>query len=143
MDCKGCNRETVENAWGHWCDNCGGVVVGNPPKLFFRHVATVDGPGGRYPIVFDVSAGAYGVAWDRKVTLVKCIHCGQQTPSDDHRKDLTRLDELRPHGYYSKRGTLDAMLAFIQPIARGDGEDFPEISAHPNATDEEKLIILG
>jgi len=143
MNCQGCKGDTVDNAWGHWCDACGGVVVGTPPRLFFRHVATVDGAGGRFPIVYDISAQAYGVAWPKIVTMIKCVHCGMQTPGSDDRKGLTKLDDSGSQNFYSKRGTLDAMLAFIQPIAKGDSEDFPEISANPNATDEEKLIVLG
>ena len=142
MRCLGCGSEVVENVWGNWCDSCGGVVVGNPPKLFFRHVATVEGKGGRYPIVYDLSAESYGVAWPKKVVLVKCIHCGMQTPGDDPRGGLTRLDDLRV-SYHSKRGPLDAMLAFIEPIARGGSEELPELSAAPSSTLEERKMILG
>lgn len=140
MRCKKCNSEVVENAWGDWCDYCGGVIVGT--KLFFRHVATVEGKGGRYPIVYDLSAETYGVAWPKKVVFVKCVYCGMQTPGDDPRDGLTRLDDLRV-SYYSKRGSLDAMLAFIEPVARGESVELPELSAAPSSTPEERKLILG
>lgn len=142
MNCVGCRREAVENEWGAWCDECGGVVLGNPPKLFFRHVATVEGQGGRFPIVYDISAEEYGVAWRRRVLMVKCVHCGQQTPAET-RRGLTLLDDLRTTQYYSKRGPLDLMLAHIQPIAKGDSEELPAIFASPQTTEEEKKVLFA
>jgi hypothetical protein len=144
MNCLGCERETIETAWGNWCDPCGGVVIGQPPILFFRHVATMSGPTGHYPIVFDVSSNSYGVAWPRKTLMVTCIHCGLQTPGDDTRNGLKRLDDLRTQQFYSKRGTLDEILAWIQPIARGDGPDMPELAPAPSATEiEVKRFNVG
>lgn len=143
MRCIKCGSETRENEWGDWCDQCGGVIVaGTPPKLFFRHVATVEGARGRFPIVYDLSASAYGVAWPKEVTMVKCRHCGQQTPGDDGRDGLTRLDDLRV-AYHSRRGALDTMLAFIQPIARGNSEELPSLSVAPTATEGEGQQVLG
>lgn len=152
MNCLGCTRETVYNAWGEWCDSCGGVVIGDPPntagakppRLFFRHVATVRGKGGHFPIVFDLSSDCYGVAWQRKVTLVKCIHCGLLTPSDDARHGLAVLDEVhtRTQSFCSKRGSLDAMISLIQPIARDGGEEFPSIHAAPSSTEDERSLLM-
>ena len=143
VNCLGCGDEVVVNEWGNWCDKCGGVILaGKPPRLFFRHVATVDGKGGRFPIIYDLSSASYGVAWPRKVTYVTCIHCGGKTPGDDPREGLARLDDLKV-SFNSKRGSLEAMMALIQPIARGDSDDFPEISAAKTATQEEENIVIG
>jgi hypothetical protein len=126
--------------WGNWCDSCGGVVLGNPPKLFFRHVAVVDGAGGRFPIVYDLSTETYGIAWPRKVVQVKCIHCAQLTPVEA-RKDLTNLDDIKPSGFYSKRGSLNEMIAAGQPLAQGDSSELPSLDPAPSATAEEVAII--
>lgn len=154
VECINCkSQNTVENVWGNWCDACGGVMLPGslvddsdkglhpgPPRLFFRHVATVSGAGGRYPIVFDLSAGQYAIAWPRKVELVKCQHCGQNTPVE--RTGLGNLDDLKLIGYHSARGTLDAIIAVGQPIAKGDSDELPELSAAPSSTEEERKIIL-
>lgn len=141
MRCIGCSTETTFSEWGDWCDVCGGVMVpGTPPRLFFRHVATAKGPGGIFAVVYDVSAEAYGVAWPRKVMMTRCIHCGQQTPVDA-RSGLTVLDDLQHRGYHSKRGSLDAMLALVQPLARGDSQEIPELAPAPSITDEERRTI--
>ncbi len=144
MKCVGCNDEVPETVWGNWCDKCGGVVIPGTPRarLFFRHVATVDGAGGRFPVVYDLSAEAYGVSWPKTQVMVTCVHCGSQTPGEDPRNGLTRLDDLRVPSN-SRRGTLDAMIALIQPIARGDSEDLPGISAAPSSTPEERKTVLG
>lgn len=139
MNCERCRQETEETPWGPWCDTCGGVVIGE--RLFFRHVATVSGEGGRFPVVYDLSAEAYGVAWPKKVQFVPCIHCGKSTPVEV-RKGLSVLDDLKSRGFLSMRGTLDQALAVIQPIARGDSPDIPEISAAPSSTEEERKAII-
>ena len=141
ISCVGCGRETIQDMWGNWCDNCGGVVIGPPPRLFFRHVATLDGAGGRYSVVYDLSSESYGVAWPKKSTMVKCTHCGQLTPGDNVRFGLLQLDEINPQ-YYSTRGTLDAVVALIQPVARGDSDELPTLSVAPSCTEEERKILL-
>jgi hypothetical protein len=141
MRCLGCGQETIFSEWGDWCDPCGGVVVaGSPPRLFFRHVATVKGDCGIFAVVYDISAEQYGVAWPRKVVTTKCIHCGQNTPIDV-RTGLAVLDDLQHRGFHSKRGTLDAMLAFVQPMARGGSSEIPILAPAPSVTDEERRII--
>lgn len=138
MNCLGCNRETIDCAWGNLCEACGGVVVGDPPRLFFRHVATVFGNNIAYLIVFDLSANAYGVAWPRKQAMVTCVHCGMKTPGDDSRSGLGRLDEMRTQQYFSKRGTLNEVLATIQPIASEEGSALPTLAPAPSATEDER-----
>lgn len=141
MNCLACEKETIENAWGNWCDFCGGVVIGQPPILFFRHVATVEGAEGRFPIVFDSSAGQYGVSWPKKIDQVRCIHCGMNTPTENT-KDITGFGEFRSQKYYSSRGSLDAMLTLIWPHAKGNSLDIPTLSAAPTSTDIEKKILI-
>lgn len=145
IKCLKCRNDTQKTAWGDWCDVCGGVVLqkGQDTELFFRHVATVEGKGGRFPIVYDRSASAYGVAWPKEVIYVDCVHCGMKTPANDDRRGLMKLDDIKSNGpgFYSQRGSLDAVLACIQPIAQGGG-DLPEISAAPTATDDEKKMVV-
>ena len=142
MDCQGCKREAVENLWGAWCDACGGVVVEGapkqPPKLIFRHVMTVEGAGGRYPIVYDNSAEQYGLAWEKAIDQVKCVHCHQMTPVEP---PTGRLEDIRSSRVFSKRGNLNEMIAASQPLAQGNSAEFPEKFAAPTATEEELAII--
>lgn len=152
MECINCKGPTIENAWGNWCDACGGVMLPGPPvpdseggvrpgpsRLFFRHVATVYGAGGRFPIVYDLSANQYAIAWLRKVEVVRCVHCGQNTPVD--RQGLGKLDDLKLLGYNSARGSLDAMIAIGQPLAKGDSAELPDLAPAPTATEEERMIV--
>jgi len=141
MKCVRCGGETVQDQWGDWCDDCGGVAA-SLDKMMFRHVATVNGAGGRFAVVYDSSTADYGVMWPREDSMVICIHCGQQTPSEV-RSGLMQLDGMKPSKYYSKRGSLDAMLAFIQPIARRGSEELPELSVAPTATKQERELVLG
>lgn len=114
--------------------------MGQPPRLFFRHVATLEGIGGRYPIVYDLSSENYGVSWLRVIQKVRCVHCGQDTPVEE-RRGLAALDDIKVRNYYSQRGSLDAMLALIQPIAQGISGEVPELSVAPTATQEEKDLL--
>jgi len=107
-------------------------------------VATVDGVGGRFPVVYDISAEQYGVAWPKDQIMVGCRHCGQRTPGGESRYGLNLLEDApQQSNFYSARGTLDAMLALIQPRARGGAEDIPVISVAPTATVEEQKLVLG
>lgn len=146
MRCRGCGGPVVQDQWGEWCDTCGGVVssrnADGEVRLLYRHVATVDGAGGRFAIVYDTSTASYGVMWPKEDALVKCIHCGQKTPGDI-RSGLMQLDEIRPSRYCSERGSLDAMLALIQPVARRGSDDLPSLSVAPTATPTERDEVLG
>jgi hypothetical protein len=126
--------------WGEWCDPCGGVMLGSPPILFFRHVATLRGKGGTFPIVFDKSTDNYAIAWPRLIANVRCIHCGRDTPAEV-RKGLTNLDDMRPSGFYSTRGSLNEMIAIGQPLAKGQFDELPEKFVAPSATVEEVEIV--
>lgn len=142
MNCLACLQETVHNAWGEWCDRCGGVVTGSTkdPKLFFRHVATADGPGGRFPVVYDISSESYGVAWPKPSRETRCVHCGRLTPVDA-KSGLSNLDDMRQPAFYSSRGSLDAILAIALQKARGDSIEVPEISGAFSSTPEERQIM--
>lgn len=129
MICPGCGAEGKETVLGIWCDTCGGVVIRkgpNGPELLFRHVATLDGKGGRFPIVYDVSTGDYSMAYQREV------------------KEFVKIrDEwVQRVKTFTNHGTLDAVIALGQPHAKGDGEEMPELSVAPSATPEEKGLVL-
>lgn len=122
--CPNCDGPVNFTLFGAWCDTCGGVAT-RKGLLFFRHVATVDGAGGRYPIVFDVSTGDYAH-----------MHPGTQPDTGPKVEGEFR----RPHVRVS-HGSLDAVIALAYPDAKGDGEEAPELSAAPTATPEERAII--
>jgi len=146
MICVGCQKEAQETLWGVWCDSCGGVMLGNPPKLFFRHVATADGAGGRFPIVYDASSCSYAVAYPRpKSDFVKCQYCGKETPADpveEKRRDRSakELGFVRAP-FYVSHGTLDAIIGIVQPMAKGDSPEVPELSQAPSSTPEERILL--
>lgn len=140
MNCIGCDREGIETLVGVWCDPCGGVVgrsaerdaLGNVLRdglLLLRHVATVDGGGGRYPVVFDSSTGDYSASWPRVSSVVR--------PTVRIDPDL----QFRVNGIHTVHGTLDAVLAIVQPAAKGDSSDWPELSVAPTATVEERKLL--
>lgn len=126
MRCEGCGRDAEVVLLGPWCDECGGVAS-RPHTLLYRHVATVDGKGGRYPICFDHSTSDYVAAHERLV------------PSP-FKKDM---DGFRPHHIARViHGTLDAVIAYMQPVARGPvGNELPDLLAAPRATTEELAIL--
>ena len=51
------------------------------------------------------------------------------------------LEKFRPPKYLTAHGSLDAILALAQPYARGDGDDPPELSMAPTATQEEASLL--
>jgi hypothetical protein len=125
MSCVTCNRETHDNAWGPWCDVCGGVSF-KPGQVFFRHVATVYGPGGRFPIVWDTSTSDYAY-----------MHKDPNPPS------LKRdIDGFRRPPVRVSHGSLDAMIALSYPDVAGDGES-PTLVSAPSATPHERSLIGG
>ena len=133
MTCPGCTAEVPNYFLGPWCDACGGIAS-RLGVLLLRHVATVDGPGGRFPIVFDASCQDYS--------------CSANMPPPGY--DPTKRDEdgFRPAPITTFHGTLDAVISLMQPIARGpktlDGEapPLPELSAAPSATPQEKALLV-
>lgn len=122
--CQNCRGEVVYNDWGPWCDRCGGVYF-KPGVVFFRHVATVEGQGGRFPIVYDLSTSDYAF-----------MH--KEPAAVDGKTDL---DGFHKPGVNVSHGSLDAVIGISWPDARGEGAE-AELSAAPSATDEEKALIL-
>jgi hypothetical protein len=99
-----------------------------PGTLFFRHVATVEGPGGRFPIVYDLSTSDYAY-----------MHKDLNPESD--KKDIDGF--RRPRARVS-HGALNAVIAVSFPDVRPrEGEEGGVfLSAAPSATPEEKAIVL-
>jgi len=128
MDCVTCSGATQQTLYGDWCDTCGGVSF-KPGQLFFRHVATVDGAGGRFPIVFDLSGNDYSASYPKP-------------PEAPVMPMLADADlGFRPPEVFTVRGTLDAVIAVMQPIARGDSPELPQLLAASSATDTEKILL--
>jgi len=125
--CLKCRADTIDLDYGPWCDTCGGVVVSGPdgPRLFFRHVATVYGAGGHYPVVWDPSTSDY-------MTLTQ-----KANPRAASRDE----DGLRPPPLVSYHGSLDAVLAQIQPHAKGESAERPSLAPAPSATPEEMSLL--
>lgn len=125
--CVTCKGETKETTFGPWCDVCGGVSF-KPDQLFFRHVATVDGPGGRFPIVYDMSTSDYAY-----------MHKEPNPPSN--KRDI---DGFHPPRARVSHGSLDAMIAISYPDVRAPIGQQSEVhlSASPKATPEEMVLIL-
>jgi hypothetical protein len=88
-------------------------------------VATVDGKGGRFPIVYDLSTSDYAFM---------------------HKDPNPNAGEVDFDGFHRppvqvSHGSLNAVISVSYPDARG-GEGEVEISAAPSATPEEKAIVL-
>ena len=126
MACVGCNGLAVEMIYGQWCDTCGGLAI-RPGVLLLRHVATVEGAGGRYPIVYDLSTSDYSACWPR--------------PKDAEDRGSLDPDGFRSPPVYTVHGTLDAVIAVMQPQAKGEAEEWPSLEAARSSTDEEKVIL--
>jgi hypothetical protein len=94
--------------------------------VFFRHVATVDGPGGRFPIMYDESTSDYAY-----------MH---KTPNPPTNK--TDMDGFKRPRMRVSHGSLDAVIAVAYPDVRGEDGGQPELSAAPSATESEKAIVL-
>lgn len=127
MTCKNCGGAAIMNEWGPWCDACGGVPL-RPGELIFRHVATVYGPGGRFPIVFDATTSDYAF-----------MHRKLNPPSNKRDIDGFRRPRVRV-----SHGPLDAIIAVSYPDVRGEGDDAQiRIAAAPSSTELEKRIVLN
>lgn len=130
MICRGCGRQSHDWYGDAWCDACGGVMA-RPGFLIFRHVATVDGKGGRWPIVYDESTSDYKFRYPRvdkpsakaKAAGIDTIDFGR-----------SRRQFLTAHG------SLDGVLVLALPRAKGNGDEV-ELSAAPTSTDEERTLL--
>jgi hypothetical protein len=128
MICLKCGKAAPLTWYGVWCDRCGGHWA-RPDLLLYRHVATMDGPGGRLAIVFDASTDDYSF-----------IYPGRKNPNAGR---LGIDEDFHRSPFLTAHGTLDAMIALAQPVAKGDSEGFPELSVAPSATKEERTLALG
>lgn len=129
--CRGCGIEAKDTSLGAWCDSCGGVAIrpgkdGAKPELLFRHVCTLDGKGGRFPVVYDQSTADYAMPYDREIK--------EYIKENDEWRQRTKT--------FMNHGTLDIVIALGQPLAKGNCEEVPEISVAPSATDEERGMVL-
>src|SRR6266496_1181193 len=124
MECRNCGGQARETSYGPFCDRCGGVWL-RPGEPYVRHVATAKGEGGEFPILYDHSLSEYAFSFQRLVrTWVQVQNDWVQT--------------LRT---FTKHGTLDEMIALVQPHARGTGAGIPELLTGSGATPEEILIL--
>ena len=105
--------------------------MARPGLLIFRHVANVDGAGGRLPIVWDESTSDY-----------KFRYPYTPKPSEKLRKSgIEGLDfRLRTPRFLSAHGSLDGVLALALPWAKGEGNEV-ELSAAPTSTQEERALL--
>lgn len=116
----------MSSDWGPWCNTCGGVRF-KPGPLFFRWAATVQGPGGTFPIVYDISTSDYAY-----------MHKTANQPSD--KKDI---DGFRRPTRQVSHGTLDACIA-VAYVDCKDGQEDAELSVQPSPfTTEEELVVLA
>lgn len=131
--CRGCKKKVPVYLLGAWCDDCGGIMS-RSGALILRHVATVDGPGGRFPIVYDASTHDYSCSFSRATP---------RSASKKHDEDGFRIPHIT-----TLRGTLDAVLALMQPIVRGPKNDagdpppMPVLTPAPTTTAAEKALLL-
>lgn len=104
--------------------------MARPGLLIFRHVATVEGAGGRLPIVWDESTSDYKFRYP-------------YTPKPSEKLRRIGIDAdfkfSRPN-FLSAHGSLDGVLALALPWAKGSGDEV-ELSASPTSTQEERVLL--
>lgn len=126
MDCLGCKTTVPEHSYGAWCDSCGGVIRPDGSH-YVRHVATAKGAGGEFKILWDDSTADY--SFTRLVKIKKFV---------EEQGQWVQMYEPRTH-----RGRLDDVIALVQPYARGDSADLPELIHTKHATESEIEAISG
>ena len=142
--CLGCEKVATASWFGDaWCDPCGGVM-GTKNLLLFRHVATVDGAGGRIPVVWDESGKCYKFRHPSKVNPRYERYMAESVERKKSglppRPPIEAEFAVQPILTINNE-SLDAVLAIAQPIARGNKEEWPELSAAPTATKSERLLM--
>ena len=144
--CKGCGNAGGADWFGDpWCDPCGGIA-GRPGMLLMRHVATVDGKGCRLPIVWDVSQSYYKFRHPKKVNpRYEALH---KEAVDEHGNLRISLEDIDLNDEFPvtpvltiSNKSLDAVIALSQPIAKGDSDEWPGLSAAPTATKSERMLM--
>lgn len=105
--------------------------MARPDFLIFRHVATVEGAGGRLPIVWDESTSDYKFRYP-------------YTPNPSKKMKRAGIDgfdfAFRTPSFLSAHGSLDGVLALALPWAKGSGDEV-ELSASPTSTQEERALL--
>lgn len=159
--CINCGGETESTEWGAWCHACGGVAH-RKGELFFRLVAVVYGPGGRFPIVYDRSTSDYAYMFkDRWIgpsnqeVLDLFRDAMKWVPADQQPRYIAAAEAIiaamkgtpdldgyrRPHTRVA-HGSLDAVIALSYHDVKGHGTDSDlRIAITPTTTKEEALII--
>jgi hypothetical protein len=122
--CEKCGKPTHDTCYGNWCDACGGVATKS--SLTFRHVATVDGPGGRLAIV-----------WDTCMLRYKFIYPNKVNPNAEARTDF---GEFHAPKLLTAHGPLESLLMIAHREVSPDGSA-PELSAAPSSTPEERALM--
>jgi hypothetical protein len=120
--CNSCQTEAVWSTFGPWCDVCGGVV-GPTGKHYIRHVATASGNGGSFKILRDESSATYAFVYKRNTkTWIE--------EKGEWRNQVAT--------YMTHAPSLDAIIALVQPEARGDKSNpLPELIPAKSATEAE------
>lgn len=122
--CEKCGKKTVPTVYGAWCDSCGGVATKS--GLTFRHVATVDGPGGRLAIV-----------WDNCMLRYKFVYPNKVNPRAG---DPMEFGDFKAPSILTAHGPLESLLMIAHKEASPDGS-IPTLSAAPSSTPEERALI--
>ncbi len=124
MNCRGCSEEAVESAYGPWCEKCGGVMYrsGEP---HVRHIATAHGEGGEFKILYDHSLASY------TASIVRLIRTWVEIKGEFIQAERT----------FTHQGTLDTMIALVQPWARGQSGEIPTITVGPGSTEDERQVV--
>jgi len=124
LRCRGCDAIAIETSYGPWCDVCGGVMLrtGEP---YVRHVATASGPGGEFKILFDHTLRTYTVSVPMKTRTWIEI----------------KQEFVQATKTFMFIGTLDFVIALIQPYARGESVDFPSLVVGSGINAEETAIV--
>jgi hypothetical protein len=91
----------------------------------------VDGKGGRLPIVWDESSADYKFRHPSKVNPRFLQEHGSSIDEEFN----FRTPVLTFHG------SLDLVLTMSQPVAKGDSDEWPELSAAPTATKMERQLL--
>lgn len=104
--------------------------MARPGFLIFRHVATVEGNGGRLPIVWDESTSDYKFRYPRI-----------EKPSPKMQRNIDAIDFVRRRAQFlTAHGSLDGVLAIALPFAKGNGDEV-ELSASPTSTAQERSLL--
>ena len=132
MACVSCGGITHDWFGDEWCDACGGVMIKHgdrPAQQLHRHVATLEGAEGRFPIVWNASAANYLFRWPNKVNP-RFLEGGRGVD-----------EEFLTTPILSTFGFLDVVMSQAITAARGDSDEAPTLSVSPSATTVERALL--